>query len=97
MPDGGPGAGCALRLQRWIRQLAGGLVCPQEGLVLRSHGPRLPRRRWLRDDVGAVRLQRWLRQLEGRLVRCEEGLVLHSHGSGLRVECRRLRLSLTLT
>merc|ERR1712045_913089 len=36
----------ALRLQCWIRQLAGGLECPEEGLVLLQQGQGLPSSSW---------------------------------------------------
>ena len=84
MPDDGPGgAGCALRLQCRLCQLAGWLVRPEEGLVLRSHWQGLPPCWWLRDDFGALRLQRWVRELDGGVVCGQEDLVLHSYGQGL--------------
>jgi len=50
----------SLQLRRWLCQLAGRVVCGQEGMVLQSPQQGLPSGRRLRDDVAPVRLQRGL-------------------------------------
>merc|ERR1712151_1104705 len=70
-------AGRSLQLRRWFRELDGGLVRGQEGVVLQSPRQGLSEsRRWLCDVLQAIRLQCWFRKLDGGLVRGEEGLVL---------------------
>merc|ERR1712107_664017 len=65
-----------LQLCRWIRQLAGWMVCWQEGLVLQDAWERMSWTDWMCHNIQAIRLSRWICQLAGRLVRGQEGLVL---------------------
>merc|ERR1712080_642938 len=59
----------SLQLLGWVRKLAGGLVCGQEGVVLQSAWKGLPNPgRWVRDLIRAIRLRCWFRQLDGGVV-----------------------------
>merc|ERR1712066_661236 len=80
-----------VQLSGWIRELAGRVVCCQEGVVLQGAWERLPKPgRWVRDFLGAIRLRCRLRQLDGRLVCAQEGLVLCKQGQRLSTGSRRL-------
>jgi len=55
--DATAGSSGSLQLRRWFRELAGRLVCPQEGVVLSGPWQRLPKPRWrMRHVVRAIRL-----------------------------------------
>jgi len=80
-----------IQLSGWIRELAGRLVCGQEGVVLQGPWERLPKPgRRMRDFLGAIRLRCRLRQLDGRLVSAQEGLVLCKQGQRVSTGSRRL-------
>jgi len=70
----------SIQLRRWIRKLAGRLVCGQKGVVLQSTWQRLPQQRWWLHHrwhhITTIRLCGRIRQLDGRLERGEESLVL---------------------
>jgi len=59
-----------IQLRRWFRELAGWMVCPEEGMVLQGSWEGLPQpgRRWMYDIVRAIRLQCRVRKLDARLV-----------------------------
>jgi len=83
-----------LQLPGWLFQLAGWLVCSQEGVVLSGPWQGLPEPGWwLRDVERALRLRRWICQLDGWVVSGEEGLVLFEQGQGLPACSRRMCLS----
>jgi len=94
----------SLQLRGWIRKLAGGLECGQEGVVLQSSWKGLPESRWRLcpgrahcAHCGAVRLRGGVCELDGRLVCGQEGLVLFEQGQGLPTGSWRVRLSLGLS
>merc|ERR1712024_200042 len=91
----------SLQLRGWIRKLAGGLECGQEGVVLQSLWKGLPESRWRLcpglahcAHCGAVRLRGGVCELDGRLVCGQEGLVLFEQGQGLPAGSWRMRLRL---
>merc|ERR1712154_217925 len=91
--DATAGPSRSLQLRGWVHKLAGGLVSPQEGMVLSGSWQRLPDPRWwMRSGVRAIRLRCWICQLDARLVCCEEGMVLLEQGQGLSSGSWRLRL-----
>merc|ERR1712154_415688 len=59
----------SLQLQRWLRELAGGLECGKERMVLQGSWKGVPKPgRWVRDLIRAIRLRCWFRQLDGGVV-----------------------------
>lgn len=87
-----------LQLRRWLRELVGGLVGWQEGVVLPCSWQGLPRTgQWMRTNWNhkrTLRLQRWFCQLDGRLERSEEGLVLQECRQGLPSSSGWMRMSI---
>jgi len=85
----------SLQLRGWFRQLAGGLVSAEEGMVLQDSWQGLPWSdwRWVRHIFGALRLQCRFRQLDAGLVRREESMVLLQQGQGLPSSSWRMCLS----
>jgi len=70
-----------IQLSGWIRELAGRMVCGQEGVVLQGSWKGLPKSgRRLCDLFRALRLRCRLCQLDARLVSREEGPVLLQQG-----------------
>merc|ERR1712045_641279 len=89
-----------IQLRRWLRELGGGMVCGQEGVVLQGTWKGLPRSgSWMRPCGTrrcSVRLQRRLCQLDGRMECAKEGLVLQECWQGLPASSWRLCLSALL-
>jgi len=90
-----------IQLCGWLRQLGGGMVCGQEGVVLQGAWQRMPRAgspsagsrlRACRTRRCSLRLQCRICQLDGGMECTQEGLVLQECWQGLPTSSWRLRL-----